>query len=184
MTAGNNRKENTFKPKPQPEPEFVVEREIVAEEPIKEEKPKKETPKKAEKTPKNKEPKAERQKKEPKTSDSKIKRIIGVLFICLAIYLFIAMLSYFFSFFSGNHQEYGYQVFNEKIQLDNRTGRLGAFLSQTLIKIPTHLRRTPSACLKDGRTQQNSSFHPRSQRRADAGTGPHREHPPREPQRH
>ena len=134
MTAGNNRKENTFKPKPQPEPEFVVEREIVAEEPIKEEKPKNETLKKAERTPKNKEPKAERQKKEPKTSDSKIKRIIGVLFICLAIYLFIAMLSYFFSFFSGNHQEYGYQVFNEKIQLDNRTGRLGAFLSQTLIK--------------------------------------------------
>ena len=36
MTAGNNRKENTFRQKAQPEPEYEVEREIVAEEPIKE----------------------------------------------------------------------------------------------------------------------------------------------------
>lgn len=134
MTAGNNRKENTFRQKAQPEPEFVVEREIVAEEPIKEEKTKKESPKKAEKAPKSKEPKPKKPQKERKPSDGKIKRILGVMFLCLAVYLFIAMLSYFFSFFGGNHQEFGYQVFNEKIQLENRTGRLGAFLSQTLIK--------------------------------------------------
>ena len=134
MTAGNNRKENTFRQKAQPEPEFVVEREIVAEEPIKEEKTKKESPKKAEKAPKSKEPKTQKPQKERKPSDGKIKRILGVMFLCLAVYLFIAMLSYFFSFFGGNHQEFGYQVFNEKIQLENRTGRLGAFLSQTLIK--------------------------------------------------
>ena len=137
MTAGNNRKENTFKPKPAPEPEWVEEKEIVVEEPKKEEKPKKESPKKAEKTekaPKKKEPKPQKPKIERQPSDGKVKRIIGVLFICLAVYLFIALLSYFFSFFSGNHQEYGYQIFSQSIQLDNRTGRLGAFLSQTLIK--------------------------------------------------
>ena len=137
MTAGNNRKENTFKPKSAPEPEWVEEREIVVEEPKKEEKPKKESPKKAEKTeksPKNRESKPQKPKNERKPSDGKVKRIIGVLFICLAVYLFIALLSYFFSFFSGNHQEYGYQIFSQNIQLENRTGRLGAFLSQTLIK--------------------------------------------------
>ena len=131
MTAGNNRKENTFKPKPAPEPEFVVEREIVAEEPKIEEKPKKEAPKKA---PKSKESKAQKPQKQQKTSDGKIKRIVGILFICLAVFLFIALISYFFSFFGGNHQEYGYQIFSQKLELSNRTGRLGAFLSQTLIK--------------------------------------------------
>ena len=134
MTAGNNRKENTFRAKPAPEPEFVVEREIVTEEPIIEDKPKKEAPKKAGKTPKSKEPKAQKPQKQRKEPDGKIKRVIGVLFICLAVFLFIALISYFFSFFGGNHQEFGYQIFSQKIQLDNRTGRLGAFLSQTLIK--------------------------------------------------
>ena len=137
MTAGNNRKENTFKTKAQPEPELPEEREIVVEEKKKEEKPKKESPKKSdktEKTPKAKAPKPQKPQKEPKAKDGRIKRIIGILFICLAVYLLVALLSYFFSFFSGNHQEYGYQIFSEKIQLDNRTGRLGAFLSQTLIK--------------------------------------------------
>ena len=134
MTAGNNRKENTFKPKPTPEPEFVVEREIAAEEPQIEPKPKKEAPKKAEKSSKSKEAKAQKPQKQKKEPDGKIKRIIGILFICLAVFLFIALISYFFSFFSGNHQEFGYQIFSKNIQLDNRTGRLGAFLSQTLIK--------------------------------------------------
>ena len=134
MTAGNNRKENTFRQKSAPEPEYLEEKEIIAEEQIKEEKPKKETPKKVEKTLKNKEPKPQKPKKEQNPKDGKTKRIIGILFICLAVYLFIAMLSYFFSFFGGNHQEFGYQIFSEKIQLENRTGRLGAFLSQTLIK--------------------------------------------------
>jgi len=134
MTAGNNRKENTFRTKPLPEPEIVEEKEIVVEEPKKEEKPKKEAPKKAEKTPKSKEAKPQKPQKQRKEPDGKIKRIIGILFICLAVYLFIALISYFFSFFGGNHQEYGYQVFSENIQLNNHTGRLGAFLSQTLIK--------------------------------------------------
>ena len=131
MTAGNNRKENTFRPKAQPEPEIVEERKTVEEEP-KKETPKK--PEKPEKAPKKKEPKPQKPQRPKTEPDGKVKRIVGVLFICLAVYLFIALLSYFFSFFSGNHQEYGYQIFSKSIQLDNRTGRLGAFLSQTLIK--------------------------------------------------
>jgi S-DNA-T family DNA segregation ATPase FtsK/SpoIIIE len=137
MTAGNNRKENTFRTQTLPETELVEEQEIVVEEPKKEEKTKKEVPKKAEKTekaPKSKEPKPQKPKKEPKATDGRVRRIVGILFVCLAVYLFIALLSYFFSFFGGNHQEFGYQIFNEKIHLDNCTGALGAFLSQTLIK--------------------------------------------------
>ena len=134
MATGNNRKENTFRTKAQPEPDFFEEREIVTEEKKKEEKPKKEAKKKAEKAQKSKEPKPQKPQKQRKEPDGKIKRVIGILFICLAVYLFIALLSYFFSFFSGNHQEYGYQIFSQKIELNNRTGRLGAFLSQTLVK--------------------------------------------------
>ena len=63
-----------------------------------------------------------------------MKRIIGILFICLAVFLGIALISYLVSFFSGHHQEYGYQVFNQKVDITNRTGRAGVFLGQTLIK--------------------------------------------------
>lgn len=134
MTAANNRKENTFRQKALPETEPAEEREIAAEEPVKEEKTKKEPSKKPEKTTKNKETKTQKPQKQKQEPDGKIKRIVGVLFICLGIYLFIALLSYLFSFFGGNHQEFGYQIFSKNIELDNRTGRLGAFLSQTLIK--------------------------------------------------
>ena len=81
MATGNNRKENTFRQKAQPEPEFMVEREIVAEEPIKEEKTKKESPKKAEKALKNKEPKPQKPQKERKPSDGK--NIDNMAFISL-----------------------------------------------------------------------------------------------------
>ena len=130
MTAGNNRKENTFKKKDIPEPEFLVEREIREE---KEEKIKKETPQKSEKAAKGKESKpqktSEKQKKE-----NRIGKIIGILFLCLAVFLGIAMVSYLVSFFSGHHQEFGYQIFSKKIEIENRTGSIGVFLAQTLIK--------------------------------------------------
>ena len=134
MTVGNKHKENIFRPKAQPEPEIAEEKEIAAENPTKEEKQEKAPSPKPEKTPKKKDSKPQKPQKQPKTHDGKTKRIAGILFICLAVYLFIALLSYFFSFFSGNHQEYGYQIFSQSIQLDNHTGRLGAFLSQTLVK--------------------------------------------------
>ena len=44
MATGNNRKENTFKPKATPEAELLEEQPIITEETKKEEKPKKATP--------------------------------------------------------------------------------------------------------------------------------------------
>ena len=134
MATGNNRKENTFKKKATPEPELEEERGIVEEtEEKKEEKPKKETKKKNEKTSKNKEQKPQKAK-EKKESDGRVKKIIGILFVCLAVFLGIALISYLVSFFSGHHQEFGYQIFSQKINIENRTGRVGVFLAQTLIK--------------------------------------------------
>ena len=141
MATGNNRKENTFKTKATPEAELSEEQPIITEEAkkgetIKEEKPKKATPKKSEKTPKSKEtqPKKDITDHEGKDNAGRIGKIIGILFICLAIFLVIALVSYLVSFFSGGHQEYGYQIFNQKVNVENRTGSLGVFLAQTLIK--------------------------------------------------
>ena len=133
MATGNNRKENTFKPKATPEAELLEEQPIITEETKKEEKPKKATPKKSEKAPKSKEtqPKKDIEEKE---NTGRIGKIIGILFICLAVFLGIALVSYLVSFFSGGHQEYGYQIFNQKVNIENRTGSLGVFLAQTLIK--------------------------------------------------
>ena len=134
MTAGNNRKENTFKKKASPEPELVEEVETTEEkEEKKEEKPKKGTQKKNEKTPKNKERKPQKTK-EKQASDGRVKKIIGILFVCLAVFLGIALISYLISFFGGHHQEFGYRIFDQKINIENRTGRVGVFLAQTLIK--------------------------------------------------
>jgi len=128
MAAGNNRKENTFRAKTTPVEEPVEERTITTEEP-----PKKETPKKSNKTPKKSEPKPQ-EGKEKKETDGRLNKIIGILFLCLAVFLGIALISYLVSFFSGHHQEYGYQIFSQKIQIENRTGSAGVFLAQTLIK--------------------------------------------------
>ena len=130
MATGNNRKENTFRPKVQPEPDPVESPLIVTEEPIIEEKPKKEPTKKA---PKSKEAKPKKADKEQE-SDGRVKRIIGILFLCLAVFLTIALVSYLFSFYSGNHQEYGNKVFEKSAEIDSQTGSTGFFLAQTLIK--------------------------------------------------
>ena len=130
MTAGNNRRENTFKK--QPEPEVTEELHEIVDTP-KEEKPKKEAPKKNEKSSKKKESKPQKTT-EKKVPDGRVKKIIGILFISLAVFLGLALISYLVSFFSGHHQEYGYQIFSQKIDLQNRTGRVGVFLGQTLIK--------------------------------------------------
>ena len=134
MTAGNNRKENTFKTRASFEAEPLEEQIITTEEKIKkEEKPKKGKSKKSEKTSKGKDGKPQKTNKKEE-SDGRVKRIIGILFICLAVFLGFALISYLVSFFSGHHQEYGYQIFSQKINIENRTGRLGVFLAQTLIK--------------------------------------------------
>jgi S-DNA-T family DNA segregation ATPase FtsK/SpoIIIE len=133
MATGNNRKENTFKQKASSETELLEVQPIITEEPKKEEKTKKETSKKSEKSPKGKDSKPQKTKEKQK-SESRFGRIIGILFLCLAVFLGIALISYLVSFFSGHHQEYGYQIFSKKIEIENRTGSLGVFLAQTLIK--------------------------------------------------
>ena len=133
MATGNNRKENTFKQKATPEAELQEEQPVITEEPKKEEKPKKESAKKSEKPSKSKESKPQKANEKPK-KESRIKKIIGILFLCLAVFLGIALISYLVSFFSGHHQEFGYQVFSKNVEIENRTGSLGVFLAQTLIK--------------------------------------------------
>ena len=133
MATGNNRKENTFKPKATPKAEVLEEQIIDTEETKKEEKPKKENPKKSDKAPKDKEPKPQKTE-EKQRNGSRFGKIIGILFLCLAVFLGIALVSYLVSFFSGHHQEFGYQIFSKKVEIENRTGTLGVFLAQTLIK--------------------------------------------------
>ena len=134
MATGNNRKENTFRPKVQAETDPLESQVIVTEEPKQQEvKPKKESPKKSEKTPKSKESKAQKAGKKQE-SDGRIQKLIGILIICLAVFLGLALISYLVSFYSGHHQEYGYQIFNKDINIENRTGSAGVFLAQTLIK--------------------------------------------------
>ena len=128
MAAGNNRKENTFRKK---EPELeIVETPVITEE-TDEKKNKKSGPKQDKKPTKVKEPKPQ---KTQRKGDGKVKRIIGILFICLAVFLGIALVSYLVSFFSGHHQEYGFRIFEKQVDISNRTGRGGVFLGQTLIK--------------------------------------------------
>ena len=111
----------------------MEEQPIITEETKKEEKPKKETSKKSEKTSKNKEAKPQKDI-EVKETKGRIGKIIGILFLCLAVFLGIALVSYLVSFFSGHHQEFGYQIFSQKVHIENRTGSAGVFLAQTLIK--------------------------------------------------
>ena len=129
MATANNRKENIFKTKALPEAEPLEQQTIESEE----KKPKKESSKKSEKSPKGKDAKPQKAK-EKKESDGRITKIIGILFICLAVFLGLALISYLVSFFSGHHQEYGYQIFSKSINIQNRTGSAGVFLAQTLIK--------------------------------------------------
>ena len=127
MSDKNNRKENTFKKKAASDAESL-EVQIIDTEEKKEEKPK---TKKSDKSPKGKEPQKGKTKKE---SDGRVRKIIGILFICLAIFLGIALISYLVSFFSNHHQELGNKIFNPDTKFDNQTGRAGFFLAQTLIK--------------------------------------------------
>ena len=133
MAEKSKRKENTFRTNTVPDAEPLEEQLIDTEEKGKEEKQKKESSKKTDKTPKNKEAKPQKNK-EKQEHDGRLSKIIGILFLCLAVFLGIALISYIVSFFSGHHQEYGYQIFSQKINIENRTGRAGVFLAQTLIK--------------------------------------------------
>ena len=125
------KRENTLREKPAEKP-AIEEKPVIEEIPIKEEKKSEgKKQKKPQKEPKSKPPK---EKKEKKPSEGRARIIIGILLLCMAIFLFVAFISYFGSFFSGHHQEFGAQVFSQDLNLDNRTGSLGAWLAQTLIK--------------------------------------------------
>ena len=127
MSDKNNRKENTFKKKAASEAE-LLEEQIIDTKEKKEEKPKN---KKSDKSSKGKETQKGKEKKE---SDGRVRKIIGILFICLAVFLGIALISYLVSFFGHHHQELGNKIFSPDTQFDSQTGRAGFFLAQTLIK--------------------------------------------------
>ena len=117
-------------PKPAP---VVVEEEVPiasnATEPKKKPAPKKE--KQAEKPKKEKAPK---EKKGPREKDPRYGYVVGFLLLCLSVFLSLAFISFFVSYFSGSYHETETVIFNKAIQFDNITGKFGAYLSQVLIK--------------------------------------------------
>ncbi len=134
MSDKNNRRENTFKKKTtEPEAEEAL---PVIEEDVEEKKGKKKESQSKEKKPtKAKDSKPKKEQKEPKET-GRVQKIIGILFICLAVFLGIALTSYLVSFFSSNYQELGVgeKILNQKENVDNLKGSGGVFLAQTLIK--------------------------------------------------
>ena len=129
MASG--KKENKLKAKPEVpvsvEEKPEIKEDKVATEEIKGEK--KSKPKDKEKKKKDK-----NDKQENIHTDGKVKTIVGILFMCLAIFLGISFISYLVSFFGAHHQEYGDQIFNKGISIDGSTGSLGVWFSQILIK--------------------------------------------------
>lgn len=129
----NGKRENTYRVKPAEQP--VIEQKLIEEfktSEVEEKNKGKDKEKKAKS--KEQKTKQDKTKKEKKPSDGKKRIIIGSLVLCLAVFLCVAFGSFLHSFFSGNHQEYGSQVFNQEITLDNTTGAIGAWIAQTLIK--------------------------------------------------
>lgn len=129
MAPGNNRKENTFKKK-QSEADIAEELPVIIEDKEEKKNKKEKKEKKEKKVQKDKPAKPE---KEPREA-GRFQKIVGILFVCLALFLAFALISYLISFFSGHHQEWGFRIFNKEIPIENRTGRLGVFLAQTLLK--------------------------------------------------
>ncbi|MBO6027339.1 MAG: DNA translocase FtsK [Bacteroidales bacterium] len=133
--AENKIKENTFKPKPQPPaaPDNTIPVPEDSHSPRKKPDDIKDKPKK-EKVEKPKKEKKEKKEKQPRTPDPRLKYVAGFLFLCLAFFLAISILSFFTSYFSGSYHETGTTLFGKAIQFDNITGSFGSYLSQILIK--------------------------------------------------
>ena len=139
--ADNKIKENTFKQKTATPSVTDDKIDILIKDP---DAPKKiESPKKTSEknTPEKKEKKAEKtdkakkdKKDRPEGLDPRVKYGIGFLILGLALFLVLSLVSYFVSYFNGTYQETGAMLFNKAIQFDVITGKLGAFLSQILIK--------------------------------------------------
>ena len=128
--AENKIRENTFKSKPAPQitDEFADN----IEEPSK----KKPTEKKEKAAEKPKKEKAPREKKErqPREKDPRIGYTAGFLLLCIALFLALAILSFFLSYFSGAYQETDTVLFGKAIQFDNIAGKFGSYLAQVLVK--------------------------------------------------
>ena len=129
--AENKIREN--KPKPLPE--------VVDEVPIASagEAPKKKAAEK--KDPKVEKPKKEKSKeakepkeRKPREKDPRIGYAAGFLILCLALFLTLAIISFFVSFFNGSYHETGTMLFGKAIQFDNIGGKLGSYLAQVLVK--------------------------------------------------
>ena len=132
MADKNKQRENTFKTKTAPAAE-TEKKQVTDTEEKRTEKQKKDPQKKSETPSKAKGAKTQKNN-EKKETDGRIWTIIGILFLCLAAFLAFALISYFVSFFSGQHQEYGAQILSKEVAADSRTGSMGVFLGQTLIK--------------------------------------------------
>ena len=134
--AENKIRENTIKPKPQPKAAEDVANDIIDELPEPAKKPVEKKEKKTEKAEKPKKDKAPKEKKEkqPREKDPRIRYGIGFLILCLALFLILAIISFFVSYFNGSYHETGTVLFNKAIQFDNLAGKLGSYLSQVLVK--------------------------------------------------
>ena len=95
---------------------------------------KKPAPKKEKQVEKPKKEKAPKEKKGPHEKDPRYGYVAGFLLLCLSVFLSLAFISFFVSYFSGSYHETETVIFNKAIQFDNITGKFGAYLSQVLIK--------------------------------------------------
>ncbi len=137
--AENKIKENTIKPKPQPKPAEDEAINLLDEVPEIKKKPVEKKEKKAEKPEKNEKPKKEKTPKEkkerkPREKDPRIGYIAGFLLLCLSLFLILAIVSFFVSYFNGSYHETGTTLFGKAIQFDNIGGKFGSYLSQVLVK--------------------------------------------------
>ena len=128
--AENKIRENKPKPLPQVTDEAAIAEETpkkkAAEKPLEKKEPKAEKPKKE----KNK----ERKPKEPREKDPRIGYTIGFLLLCIALFLTLAILSFFVNYFGSSYSETGTVLFGKAIQFDNITGKFGSYLAQVLVK--------------------------------------------------
>ncbi|MBQ3709983.1 MAG: DNA translocase FtsK 4TM domain-containing protein [Bacteroidales bacterium] len=122
--AENKIRENKIKPTPQPK---KVEEEVIS---ITEEEPKKKV---EEKKPKKEKKVKEQKERQPREKDPRIGYAVGFLILCIALFLTLALLSYFYNYF-GSYNETGSTLFGKSIQSDNITGRFGSYLAQVLVK--------------------------------------------------
>ena len=122
--AENKIREN----KPKPIPQVVDEVTPVDEAPKKKPAEKKDEKPKKEKAPKQK------KSREPREKDPRIGYTIGFLLLCIALFLALAIISFFVNYFSSSYTETGTMLFGKAIQFDNITGKFGSYLSQVLVK--------------------------------------------------